>query len=143
MKQKYPFPVIEECLSQLLNKNVFTLLDLKENFHAIPISPKFTKYFFFATPDGQYKYVKLLFRYSESPAEFQKRLLRVIESLIRQSEVLVYVDDILITTETVDENLKILSRCLYLLKQHAFEVNYKKYQFLKKKNGRIFRIYFD
>jgi len=122
-------------LITLVNKSVFTLLDLKENFQAIPISPKFTKYFSFATPDGQYtrKYVKLPFGYSESPAEFQKRLLRVIESLIRQSEVLVYVDDILITTETVDENLKILSRCLYLLKQHAFEVNYKKYQFLKKK----------
>jgi len=116
---------------------------LKESFHAIPISPEFTKYFSFATPDGQYEYVKLPFGYSESSAEFQKRLLCVLGTLIRQDEVLVYVDDILIPTETMDEKLRILSRYLYLLKQHAFEVNYKKCQFLKKKNGRIFRIYFD
>ena len=125
MKQKYSFPVIEDYLSRIANKSVFTLLDLKESFHAIPIFPEFIKYFSFATLDGQYEYVKLPFEYSE----FQKRLLRVLGSLIRQDEVLVYVDDILIPTETVDKNLKILSRCLYLLNQHAFEVNYKNVNF--------------
>ena len=101
VKQKYLFSVIEDCLSWLVNKSIFTLLDLKESFHAIPISPKFTKYFSFATPDGQYtrKYVKLPFGYSESPAEFQKRLLCVLGPLIRRDEVLIYVDNILIPTE--------------------------------------------
>jgi len=28
-KQKYPFPVIEDCLAQLGDKSIFTLLDLK------------------------------------------------------------------------------------------------------------------
>jgi len=126
MKQKYPFSVIEDCLARLANKNVFTLLDLKESFHAIPISAEFIKYFFFATPDGQYEYVKLPFGYSESPAEFQKCLLRVLGLLIRSISLCGRY------FETVDENLKILSRCLYLLKQHAFKVNYKKCQFLKR-----------
>ena len=87
---------------------------MKESCHAIPISPEFTKYLSFATPERQYEYVKLPFGYSESPAEFQKRLLRVLGILIRQDEVLVYVDNILIPTETVDENLKILSLFVFI-----------------------------
>ena len=83
MKQKYPFSVIEDCLAPLANKSVFTLLDLNGSFHAIPISAEFTKYFSFATSDGQYEYVKLPFGYSEFPAEFQKRLLRVLGPLLR------------------------------------------------------------
>jgi len=37
IKQKYPFPVIEDCLSRLNGKSVFTLLDLKDGFHNIKV----------------------------------------------------------------------------------------------------------
>lgn len=49
IKQKYPFPIIEECLSRLHNKRVFTLLDLKDSFHQIRVHDNSTKYFAFAT----------------------------------------------------------------------------------------------
>lgn len=75
-KQKYPFPLIEDCLSRLSNKSVFTLLDLKDSFHQIKVHPDSTKYFSFAMPDGQFEYTSLPFGYSEAPAEFQKRLIR-------------------------------------------------------------------
>lgn len=44
-KQKYPFPVIEDCLSRLANKTVFTLFDLKDGFHQIKVHPNSMKYF--------------------------------------------------------------------------------------------------
>jgi len=47
IKQKYPFPVIEDHLSKLGNKRVFTLLDLKDGYHLIAIHPDNTKYFAF------------------------------------------------------------------------------------------------
>lgn len=49
------------------------------------------------------------FGYSEAPAEFQKRLLQILDSLIRQNKVIVYIDDILIPSETVDQNLAVLN----------------------------------
>jgi len=73
MKQRYPFPLIEDCLSRLGNKRVFTLLDLKDGFHQIRVHPDHCKYFSFATPDGQYEYNSLPFGFCESPAEFQRR----------------------------------------------------------------------
>ncbi|KMQ88874.1 hypothetical protein RF55_11569 [Lasius niger] len=33
IKQRYPFPLIEDCLARLSNKKIFTLLDIKDGFH--------------------------------------------------------------------------------------------------------------
>jgi hypothetical protein len=131
-KQKYPFPVIEDCLARLGNKSVFTLLDLKDGFHQIKVHPEDTKYFAFATPDGQYEFTKLPFGYSEAPAEFQKRIVQVLQPLIRQDKVIVYIDDIVIATDSVKENLEVIEEVLSILKSYNFELNYFKCQFLKK-----------
>lgn len=56
IKQKYQFPRIEDCLAGLANKSIFSLLDLKDGFHQIKVHPEDTKYFAFATPDGQFEY---------------------------------------------------------------------------------------
>lgn len=131
-KQKYPFPLIEDCLLQLGNKKIFTLLDLKDSFHQIRVHEDSTKYFSFATPDGQYEYRYLPFGYSEAPAEFQKRLRQILNPLIRREEIVIYMDDILISTETVEQNLEILEEVLIVLKQYKFKLNYSKRYFLKR-----------
>jgi len=133
LKQKYPFPIIEDCLSRLINKSVFTLLDLKDGFHQIKVHDDSTKYFSFATPDGQFEYTRLPFGYSEAPAEFQKRIIQILNPLIRRDKIIVYINDILIPSESVDENLETLKETLILLKQYGFEVNYNKCLFLKNK----------
>jgi len=60
-----------------------------------------TKYFSFATAEGQFEYNYLPFGYSE--VEFQKRILQILNPLVRQEKLIVYMDDILIPTETVEE----------------------------------------
>jgi len=131
VKQKYPFPNIEDCISRLYNKSVFTLLDLKDSFHQIRVHENSTKYFSFATPEGQFEYNYLPFGYSEAPAEFQKRILQILNPLVRQEKLIVYMDDILIPTETVEENLLLVEEVLTSLKKYKFEVNHSKCQFLK------------
>jgi len=95
LKQKYPFPNIEDCISRLYNKSVFTLLDLKDSFHQIRVNADSTKYFSFATAEGQFEYNYLPFGYSEAPAEFQKRILQILNPSVRQEKLIVYMDDIL------------------------------------------------
>ncbi|XP_032679538.1 uncharacterized protein LOC116847991 [Odontomachus brunneus] len=60
-KQKFPFLLIKDCLARLGNHCVFTLLDLRDGFHQIKVHSSDTKYFSFATPDGQYEYTCLPF----------------------------------------------------------------------------------
>jgi len=131
-RQRYTFPVIEECLSRLTNARVFTLLDLRDSFHQIRVHDDSTKYFSFATPDGQYEFKRLPFGFCESPAEFQKRLVQILQPLIREDRILVYIDDVLIPSVTVEQNLRTLREVLCCLKKHRFELNYKKCLFLRK-----------
>jgi hypothetical protein len=97
------------------------------------VHPDDTKFFAFATPDGQYEYTKLPFGYSKAPAKFQKRIVQILQPLIRQDKVLVYIDDILIATDSVDENLSVLQEVLRILKSYRFELNYNKCQFLRER----------
>lgn len=130
-KQKYPFPIIEDCLTKISNKSIFSILDLKDGFHNIKIHPEHTKFFAFAILDGQYEYNRLPFGYCEAPAEFEKRLFMILQSLIKEDKIIVYIDDILIPSYSVDDNLDTLKRVLLLLKQFDFKVNYNKCVFLK------------
>lgn len=131
-KQKYPFPIVEDQLDSLYGKSVFTKLDMKDGFHQIAIHPSCTKYFAFATPSGQYEYVKLPFGLSEAPAAFQKRIIDIFKDLIRAGKVLVYIDDLLIATQTVKENLENLYEILIRLKSYELKLNLSKCLFLKR-----------
>ncbi|XP_029169193.1 uncharacterized protein LOC114939131 [Nylanderia fulva] len=131
-KQKYPFPIIEDCLASLGEKKIFTLLDLRDSFYQIKIHKDSRKYLSFATPEGQFEFKRLPFGFCESPAEFQKRLIQILSPLIRQDKVLVYIDDVLIASKTIRENLEVLEEVLVLLKMYGFELNYQKCKFLRK-----------
>lgn len=99
------------------------------------------KYFSFATPDGQFEYKRLPFGYCEAPAEFQKRLIQILNPFIREDKVIIYIDDVLIPSITVKENLETLNEILLVLKKYDFALNLSKCKFLKKRN-RISRIYY-
>lgn len=108
-------------------------MDLKDGFHQIKVHPDDTKYFAFVTPDGQFEYTRLPFGFCDAPAEFQKRVMQILQPFIREDKVIVYIDDILIPSETVESNLETLKQVLIKLKQHGFELNYNKCQFLRKR----------
>lgn len=99
-------------MARLSNRSVFTLLNLKDGFHQIKPHPDHTKYFSFAIPDGQFECMCLRFGYYEAPEEFQKRscLVHVLQPLIRVDQVIVYMDDILIPSVSVDENQNTLKK---------------------------------
>lgn len=132
MKQKYPFPIIEDCITSLGDKSVFSLFDLKNGFHQIRVQKDHTKYFAFATPDEQFEFKRLPFGYCEAPAEFQQRVVNILQPLIREGKVIVYIDDSIIATGTVKANLEILRDVFIILKQYSFELNLSKCKFLKK-----------
>lgn len=116
----------------MYGKKYFSKLDLKDGFHQILIHADSTKYFAFATHNGQYEYIKLPFGYSEAPAEFQKRILHIFQEMIRAGKILVYIDDLLIGTNTAEENLAILQEVLITLKKYGLELNIFKCFFLKR-----------
>ncbi|KMQ91613.1 hypothetical protein RF55_8496 [Lasius niger] len=71
--------------------------------------------------------------HSEALAEFQKRIVQILQPFIREDKILVYIDDILIASRSVEENLNVLREVLLTLRKYGFELNFAKCKFLKKK----------
>jgi len=82
-------------------------LDLKDSFHQIKVHENSTKYFSLVTPDGQFEYTYLSFGYCKVPTEFQKWLIQILNPLIYRDTVIVYINDVLIPSETIEQNLEI------------------------------------
>lgn len=115
--QKYPFPNIEDHLSNLHGKSVFTTLDLRDGFYQISVAEEDRKFLAFSTPEGHYEFNRLPFGYANSPAEFQGDIFFVFAKMINEKKILVYLDDLMIATNSCEENLNILRETLITLKK--------------------------
>ncbi|XP_015433583.1 PREDICTED: uncharacterized protein LOC107189537 [Dufourea novaeangliae] len=93
-RDNQPLPIIEDRLDLLEGKKYFSLLDLKDGFHHIRVAEESIKYTAFVTPFGQFE--------KPAPARFTRYVNKVLENFIRRGEVVAYMDDFLISTETLE-----------------------------------------
>ena len=106
----YPLPLIEDHLDRLRDKCYYTLLDLKDGFHHIDVATDSIKYTAFITPLGQYEYLKMLFGLETAPAKFQRFVNMVFSGLVKSGNVVIYLDDILVATDTIECHSEILKK---------------------------------
>lgn len=130
VRDNYPLPLIEDCLDYLEGKSCFSILDLKNGFHQVNMAPDSIKYTSFVTPQGQFEYVKMPFGLKNGPSVFQRFINNALRDLIRNNKIIVYLDDILIATKTVEEHLVILKELFKRLVSNRLEVKLSKCKFL-------------
>lgn len=131
VKDRFPIPLIDDQLDQLKGKKWFTKLDLKDAFYHVRVRQECTKYLSFVTPQGQYEFVKLPFGFCNSPAVFTRFIYEVFKKFLDAKQILIYMDDILIATETIQENLKILTAVFDTLVKNLLELRLDKCVFLE------------
>jgi hypothetical protein len=130
VKDRYPLPLIEDQLERLSGSCVFTTLDLKAGYHQIPMAEDSKKFTAFITPDGHYQYTRMPFGLTNAPAVFQ-RAINMALGLLRHEYALVYLDDILVISKTVEEGLERLDNVLNALNKAGLTLNLEKCEFLK------------
>jgi len=131
VKDRYPLPLIDDHLDSLRGKKYYTCIDLKDGFHHVKVADHCQKYTPFTTPLGQFSYLRMPFGICNGPSIFQRFVNNVFQDLIKQQRIIVYFDDIVIATETIDEHLSILSGALKLMRVHQLQIRFDKSQFLK------------
>ena len=104
VKDNFPKPLIDDHLDKLKNTRFYTTLDLKDGFYHVKMAESSIKFTSFVTALEQYEFLRMPFGLTNAPRVFQRFIYSIFEPLIRQSKVLLYLDDILIATETVDEH---------------------------------------
>jgi hypothetical protein len=80
---------------------------------------------------GLFKPLVMFFSLTNSPATFQMMMNDIFEELISEGVVVVYLDNILIFTETIDEHWKVTHRVLELLEKHKLYLRLDKCEFEK------------
>ena len=115
VKNRYPLPRIDDLLDQLHGATVFSSLDLQHGYHQIRIADSDVPKTAFMTHRGLYQYKVLCFGLSNAPSSFQAVMNRVLAPVIGKCAV-VYMDDILIFSRSMEEHAQHLRLVLQLLR---------------------------
>lgn len=118
-------PRIDECLERLGGAKYFTSLDLKSGYHQIRLAPEDIEKTAFNTRYGQYEWLVLPTGARNSPPAFVTQMNKILERFIDKT-VLVYLDDILIYSRTLEEHKRHVKDVLEVLKKEKMVVNLKK-----------------
>ena len=129
-KNRTPLPRTDEMFDRLGGAKYFSKLDLKTGFNQIRMSPDDVEKTAFNTKYGQYEYLVMPMGLCNAPATFQSLMNRIYYDCIDEFLV-VYMDDLLIYSKSLEEHLKHLETILQRLKEHKLYVSPKKCEFAK------------
>lgn len=105
----YPLPNILETLDTLTGSEYFTTLDFCSGYHQVCIDPSDVEKAAFTAPGYHYEFVKMPFGLCNAPTTCQ-RLLDNILMILRMEDALVYLDDIIIYSNSVEQHTVRLSK---------------------------------
>ena len=131
MKNKYPLPLIPELITKLCRAKYFTKLDVHWGFNNVCMKEDDEWKAAFRMNRGLFEPLVMLFGLTNSPATFQTMMNDIFEELITEGQVVVYLDDIFIFTETIDEHWAITQQVLEILQKHKLYLHTDKCEFKK------------
>lgn len=106
-KDAFPLPRIDDVWPMLSKANYFAALDLIMFYHQVDVEPADRYKTAFITHKNFFVYNVMPFGFCNTPATFQRLMERILGPLICY-RVLVYLDDVLIFSATVDVLLETL-----------------------------------
>ena len=110
-KDAYPLPRIDTCLDALGGSKIFSTFDLRSGYHQVPMDPIDADKTSFVTRKGTFKFSVLPFGLCNAGATFQ-RVMDVAMAGLNFDICLIYLDDIILFSKTVDEHLTRLKSLL-------------------------------
>ena len=119
----FPIPRFEDLVSNLSNKKFFSKLDLRQAYAQLLLTPESRELTTINTHRGLFQYLRLPYGVSSAPGIFQ----RAMENLFKDvPDVLCYLDDLLISSETEAAHEKLLNRVFQKLQDSGLKVKPEK-----------------
>ncbi len=117
VKFKYPLPLFPPALERFRSAKYFTKLDLRNTYNLIRIREGDEWKTAFSTTTGHYEYRVMPFRLVNSPSVFQVFISDVFRDMLNRW-VIVYMDDILIYSDSLETHISYVRAVLQRLISH-------------------------
>ena len=132
-KDAYPLPRIEDNLDTLQGAQYYSTLDLVSGFWQVEMAPEDRdKTAFTVGGGGLYRFLTMPFGLCNAPATFQRLMEHTLKGLQWETAVL-YIDDIVVFSDTVESHYQRLGAVLDRLKKAGLKLKPSKCQLLRKK----------
>eukprot|EP00253_Pinus_taeda_P013819 PITA_13819 len=130
IKNKYPLPRIDELFDQVKGATVFSKIDLQSGYHQIRIKEEDIAKAVFRTRYGHYEFVVLPFGLTNGPTTFMCLMNNIFHQYLDRF-VLIFIDDRLIYSCTMEEHKEHLRLVLQTLREHQLYAKFRKCDFFK------------
>ncbi|CAF1426814.1 unnamed protein product [Rotaria sp. Silwood1] len=129
IQDNYPLPNLEQAIQMVGGHQYYTKLDLRSGYFQIPIREEDKHKTAFITVHGLYEFNVLAQGLKNSSPSFQ----RIMSNLLLPCKkfCLVYLDDILIYSDSFIQHIDHLNQVLAVLNKHKFQLNPQKCEFVK------------
>ena len=128
IKNRYPLPRIDDLFDQLRGARVYSKVDLRIGYHQLRVRETDIPKIAFRTCYGHFEFTVMPFRLTNAPAAFMDLMHRVFQPYLDQF-VVVFVDDILIYSQSEREHEYHLRIVLQLLRDHQLYAKFSKCEF--------------
>jgi hypothetical protein len=115
IKIHYPLPLISELIDKLGNAKIFSKMDIRWGYNNIHIKGNDEWKAAFRTNLGLFEPTVMFLGLTNSPATFQSFMNSIFKPLIDCGVVAVYMDDILVFTETNEQHTAVVREVLKIL----------------------------
>jgi hypothetical protein len=132
-KNRYLLPLIDDLIHWLKGTHYFTKLDVHWGYNNVRIREGDEWKATFRTNRGLFEPLVMYFSLTNSPATFQTMMNEIFQDLITKGVVSVYLNDILIFTNSLEEHRRITRPVLDHMREHKLYLRPEKCEFEKTK----------
>lgn len=128
IKDQFPIHTIDELLGELNGASVFSKLDLRSGYHQICVHTPDIAKTDFRTHHGHFEFLVMPFGLTNAPSTFQAMMNKIFEGQLRRF-VIVFFDDILVSSHSTEEHVQHLSTIFMILLDHKLVFKLSKCSF--------------
>ncbi|OMO74467.1 reverse transcriptase [Corchorus capsularis] len=131
LKNKYPIPLIADLFDQLGDARWFTKLDLRSGYYQVRIAEGDEPKTACVTRYGSYEFLVMPFGLTNAPATFCTLMNKVLQPFLDRF-VVIYLDDIVVYSRTLEEHVEHLRQVFEVLRAHELYVKKEKCSFAQR-----------